>query len=420
LHALDSILKTGKVNIHLLISTLVILLMMLFSPYLLAGGEIIGAIDSTILLMVTCFLMVYTVLMIALGSDRFRVTAQWGLLLVVCVELASFSWQTVNDRDVLTVKEFRAKTGYNDYSNEAVAWIKLSDPGFYRIEKTYGSGPAMHGSINDAKIQGYFGATSYHSFNQLNYIRFLDALGVIDGNKESATRWASGIINNPLLTSFAAVKYVLVKQKDFVQKFTGLGYRLVRREGDVFVMLNPSYLPFGFTYDSYIAKDEFLSLPTPSKSVALMKTAVVEQQLDQAGLPQMTHFNQTLIEPAYTMESYMSDVNQRRSSVLSINHFDNNHVKGEIKLDRPKMLFFTLPFDPGWSVAVNGQPAELSRVNIGFSGLWLPAGEHTIELRYHLPHFKASLIVSILSIICLMILLWRSRGKAKLAHPLEC
>ena len=123
----------------------------------------------------------------------------------ISFSVASFSWQTVNDRPVVTAAEFEAKTGYNDYSNDAVAWIKQKNPGFYRIEKTYSSGPAMHRSINDAKVQGYFGTTSYHSFNQLNYIRFLDALEVIDGKNEGATRWASGIVKNPLLLSLPEV-----------------------------------------------------------------------------------------------------------------------------------------------------------------------------------------------------------------------
>ncbi len=385
---------------------------MLLSPYLLADGVMAKVVDNKIILMIICLLLVYSVLLITLRSNKFRLVGQWGLLLVVCVELATFSWQTVNDRSVLTAKEYEAKTGYNDYSNEAIAAIKQNDPGFYRIEKTYRSGPAMHGSLNDAKVQGYFGTTSYHSFNQLNYIRFLDVLGVIDGKNEGATRWAAGIINNPLLTSFAAIKYVLVKQTSHVQRFAGLGYHLDHKEGDVSVMMNPNYLPFGFTYDSYMKEDDFLSLPTPMKSVTLMKTVVVDQQLEPTISSQLMQFDQTQVTSPYEAESYLEDVKQRRTSVLKISDFNHNQLIGEIELEKPKMLFFTLPFDPGWTVTVNGEPAELLQVNIGFSGLLLPAGEHVIELRYYLPNFKASLAVSIISLISLMLLLWRRRKNA--------
>ncbi len=92
-------------------------------------------------LVIAGLLLVYALLIVALRSKRLRSAAQWSLMLVVCLELASFSWQTVNNRDVLTVKEYLSKTGYNDYSIEAIAWLKKTDSGFYRIEKTYSSGP---------------------------------------------------------------------------------------------------------------------------------------------------------------------------------------------------------------------------------------------------------------------------------------
>ena len=82
---------------------------------------------------------------------------------------------------------------------------------------------------------------------------------------------------------------------------------------------------------------------------------------------------------------------------------------GMIELNQPGMLFFTIPFDPGWKAIVNGEPAELLRVNIGFSGLQLPAGKHAIELRYQLPYFKLSLAISILSIMSLILLFLRGR-----------
>lgn len=407
LHALNFIFKTGKVHTRLLVATLVVLLAMLFSPYLFADVEMIRAIDSTMLMIITGLLLVYTLLVITLKTNRFRSLAQWGLLFVICLELAGFSWQTINDRSVLTTKEYMAKTGYNDYSNDAVAAIKQKDPGFYRIEKTYFSGPSEHTSFNDAKIQGYFGTSSYASFNQLNYIRFLDVLGIIDGNRESATRWAYGVVNNTLLASFSTVKYVFVKRAELVPKFGQFGYKRVHQEGDVIVLLNPYYLPFGFTYDSYMTEDEFMSVATPLKSTVLMKTAVLEERLDQTLSPTIKAFDQTRIESAYGEKSYRDDVRKRRTSALKISSYAHNHVKGKIELKQPKMLFFTLPFDRGWSVTVNGEHAELMRVNIGFSGLLLPAGQHEVELRYQLPYFTLSVLISVFSILCLILLVWR-------------
>ena len=395
LHALDHILKTGQVQVRLLIESLVVLLALLFFPYMSVGEANAVVIDGTMRMMAMASLLVYTGLVIGLGHDRSRMVAQWGLLLVVCVELTSFSWQSVNNRPVVTAQEYQAKgAGYNDYSVDAVAWLKQNDPGFYRIEKTYSSGPAIHHSLNDAKVQGYFGTSSYDSFNQLNYIRFLDALDVINANVEYATRWAIGMRDNPLLMTFSAVKYVLVKQPVHARIFTELRYRIVHKVGDVIILMNPFYLPFGFTYDAYMTEADFRSLPTELKSVALLKAVVVER-LDKTMQLHLTPVDGARIESTYTAESYLEDVKQRRNSVLKISNYGHKHVTGTIDLAQPGLLFFSLPFDRGWKVTVDGEPAELQQVNIGFSGLLLPAGEHTVELHYHLPFFLTTLMTEV-------------------------
>jgi len=410
-HALSFILKTGRVHVGMLIATLVVLLAMLFSPYMLAVGVKVEVVDGDLALLVAVLLSVYTVLVLVLGlkSIKYRQAAQWGLLLVVCVELASFSWQTVNDRSILTAEEMESRAGYNDYSNEAVAAIKKVDLGFYRIGKTYSSGPAMHSSLNDGKVQHYFGTDSYHSFNQLNYIRFLDAVDII-GDGESATRWASGITDNPILASFSAVKYVLVKNTQHVQNLAKYGYQLVHKAGDVLVLQNPYYLPFGFTYDSYLSEEAFMSLSTSKKRIALMKTAVMKT-IDGKVPSQLESFEPASIQSAYDSNAYIGDVRQRRADVFKINEFSHNLIKGEVALDQPKMLFFTLPFDVGWAATVNGEQVEIQQVNIGFSGVLLPSGKHSIELNYHLPYFTGSLIISIIFILGLLSVLWCGRTK---------
>jgi len=391
--------------VGVLVATLVVLLAMLFSPYILAAGGKTEVVDGILCLAITALLLMYTLLVFGLRFERYRKIAQWGLLLVVCVELASFSWQTVNDRSVVTAEELESKVGYNDYTHEAIAAIRLKDSGFYRIGKTYSSGLAMHASLNDAKLQGYYGVDSYHSFNQVNYVRFLDAVDII-GDTESATRWARGLVDNPILASFSAIKYILVKNELHVQKLARVGYKLVHKEGDVLIFQNPYYLPFGFTYDSYLSEEEFMSLPTLNRRIALMKTGVMK--LDgEADLSQLMTFGPERLSSAYNLAAYIGDVKQRRFDGFSINHFGHNLVKGEVTIDKPRILFFTLPFDLGWVATVNGNPVELHQVNVGFSGLLLPEGKHVVELRYHLPGFMVSLIISVLSIVAIMFFLWR-------------
>jgi len=95
------------------------------------------------------------------------------LLIVLCViEVTYLSGITVNKRDVVTQSILKEKVGYNDYTVEAVNYLKQTDKSFYRLNKDYSSGLAIHSSINDAKVQGYYGTPSYFSFNQKIILNF--------------------------------------------------------------------------------------------------------------------------------------------------------------------------------------------------------------------------------------------------------
>jgi len=118
-------------------------------------------------------------------------------------------------------------------------------------------------------------------------------------------------------------------------------------------------------------------------------------------------FDTERLSSAYGSAAYTRDVQQRRSDTFKINDFGQNLIKGEITIDQSRMLFFTLPFDRGWVATVNGEPVEMQQVNIGFSGLLLPAGKHIVELQYHLPNFMVSLIISVVSVVMIMFFLWR-------------
>jgi len=152
----------------------------------------------------------------------------------------------------VTKTEFnKDKAGYADGSIKAVKYIKSIDRiPFYRIEKDYQSGNSIHGSLNDALAQGYYGTTSYSSFNQLNYVRFLEETGLIVKGDETATRWITGFRGYPLLQTFGNVKYHLSKSEN--PEFEKFGFEKIARKNGITILKNKFYLPFGYTYDKYI------------------------------------------------------------------------------------------------------------------------------------------------------------------------
>ena len=88
--------------------------------------------------------------------------------------------------------------------------------------------------------------------------------------------------------------------------------------------------------------------------------------------------------------------------------FSQNEIVGKITLEQGRMLFFTIPFDKGWKAKVDGIPAELQRMNIGFTGLMLAPGSHTIELAYQPAFWILGWVSSALSLLVFLFCLWRN------------
>ena len=94
---------------------------------------------------------------------------------------------------------------------------------------------------------------------------------------------------------------------------------------------------------------------------------------------------------------------------LMLTRFTQNALAGTISLPRPALLFFSIPWDAGWSASADGQPAALRRVDAGFLGLPLLAGGHTVTLRYEPPLRAVGAALSLAAAALYLVLLRRRR-----------
>ncbi len=409
LKALDRIDKSKRINLALLVMTSGLLLGVLYYPYQAAINNLI---DNEIRTLTVVFLVVYTVIIYLLGLRKLSSFVKAVLLVLICIELAFFSSITANRRLMMSSNEFNQKVGYNDYTNDAVAFLNHIDKGFYRINKDYSSGTAIHGSLNDAKVQNYKGVSSYHQFNQQYYVKFLHALEILHGNVESETRWIRGLRAHPLLQTFASVKYNLSKSDN--PAFTKSGYYIIKRFGDVQILRNKYFLPLGFTYDKYIIDSDFQKLSIPQKDIILLRSFVIAdaENREFQGLTRLD-LHDIMNNPDFDFHQYGKLVHARSKDVLKIVEYNQNVIKGTISLDKMKLLFFSIPYDRGWSAKVDGKKVQPRLVNIGFIGLLLDKGEHIVELEFHPPYLLAGAVVSSASILLYILLVFISRTRKR-------
>lgn len=94
----------------------------------------------------------------------------------------------------------------------------------------------------------------------------------------------------------------------------------------------------------------------------------------------------------------------------------NGEISGTVQAQNGDQLFLSLPYDKGYTIRINGEPREYSRVFDAFLAVSLDDGENRISITYLPPGFRTGLIVSGCGVLLTAAyLVLRRRGKLQLA-----
>jgi uncharacterized membrane protein YfhO len=409
-YALDNIIKGRKIDLLLLVISFFTLMFLLYFPYdlnLQDGIKFQDAIDHNIQAKIALFLILISTILVLFSAEKCRRFVPIFLLAITIAELGSFSYDSINKRKFITTTDIHKKVGYNDYSVEAIAFIKQQDKDFFRVEKNYSSSPAMHLSLNDSKVQHYFGTGSYHTFNQLNYINFLSACDVLNSKIETDTRWAIGVKNDPLLQVLTGVRYLLFKGNWGSYPILTDIYTKIGNFNDVTVLKSKYALPMGVAYDAYMLQSDFSRLDSEHKQIALLKSIIIPDGLSSE-LSTMTRvLGSDLPTGTYSVNELAKDTDKLKSNGFHLNIFSNNRIDGEIITPIKQLVFFSFPFDNGWSAEVNGNDATILMVDGGLSAVLVGPGTNAITLHYSPPFVKKGLYLTLLGLLIFGALMFR-------------
>ncbi len=161
MRALQGISDGAKVNLLILGVSLAFYLFLLYGNYSVKNQLIEKGLRSGI----TFLLILYAFLIYLWQFPATRTYVKIVFIFSLCCELIYFSRTTVLQRDAVKTENWQAKTGYNDYTVDAMADINAKDSSFFRVTKYYASGSAMHSSMNDAMVQKFRGTISYSSLS---------------------------------------------------------------------------------------------------------------------------------------------------------------------------------------------------------------------------------------------------------------
>ena len=185
------------------------------------------------------------------------------------------------------------------------------------------------------------------------------------------------------LRGLLSVRFTIMPE-DVRQNFeaaVGSGWTYYDSVGGFALYENDNYLPMGFTYEYYVPEDTVESMFT-GDACALLVRALGLSEEDIAAYGQYLTPLPEEMQQEFTYEQYVQDVALRRQSACSSFQMTNNGFGAEIQLERPNLVFFSVPYDDGFTAYVNGQETEILRVDNGLMAVLCPEGQSTIDFVY--------------------------------------
>jgi uncharacterized membrane protein YfhO len=317
-----------------------------------------------------------------------------------------FNHRTVDNRPILAKHELFNGIAYHDETVEAALHdIKADhDAGFFRLTKTWSSGPSPYPSYNDAMVFRYYGTAAYNSFNSINYINFLRAVDAPNGIPIGRFAQLSlGLLGQPLVETFACEKYVLTSDPALLQRSGP--YVFLRSYGSKTLLRNPAGLPFGLVYNDVLDENVFKALSVEARRDALLHVAVAKR-VDRSP------WSGPWVDPG-ELQTLLHNTNiyaaieQRLRSATNLREFNETHFETTYETPKPGIVVFQTPFDSGWRASVDGHHAESCKIDIGLLGVVVPAGAHSLAMSYRPPLLISGIIVTSISIIIFIIALRR-------------
>lgn len=177
-------------------------------------------------------------------------------------------------------------------------------------------------------------------------------------------------------------------------------FELVAEDEYFEVYQNKLYIPMGFTYDTYIKKSEAEKYNKSDRERLLIKALVLDDETAEEYENIMTKANISIKN--ITKSDYEKACLEKQSKCSDKFTWDSKGFESEITLEKPALVFFSVPYSEGWTAEVNGEPVDVEKVSYGFMAVPAYEGKNVITFHYSTPYFKEGLIISITALILLI------------------
>ena len=107
------------------------------------------------------------------------------------------------------------------------------------------------------------------------------------------------------------------------------------------------------------------------------------------------------------------------NAVVTIKAYEPNHLVYDVQSDKGGVVVFSEIYYPGWTATIDGQPAELGRVNYILRALNVKAGNHLVELSFNPKTVErtetiayVAFVLLLLAVAAVVFIEWKKQKKA--------
>ena len=258
--------------------------------------------------------------------------------------------------------------------------------GDYRID-TY----KIHDNIGmwlDKSCLQYFGSTAAPSI-----LSFYPGLGVKRDVRSEPE------ITNYALRGLLSVEYLITtpEKRESFEDEADEGWTYLADVDGYTLYHNDNYVPMGFTYDYYVTEATYEASIKTLRSNLLLRALVLEDEDVEKYSSYLTELPDALLDDLH-YDSYTQDCADRRAHSCSVFQMNNAGFHAEITLEKPNLVFFSVPYDDGFTAYVNGEKTGILRVDEGLMAVLCPAGASSIDFVYQAAGLSASRVVTAVAI----------------------
>lgn len=184
---------------------------------------------------------------------------------------------------------------------------------------------------------------------------------------------------------------------DITKLLPGFEYKEANNYFEIYE--NTLYIPMGFGFDSYISEKDAGKKKNIDREKLLIEALVLSDKQIEKYSDILTEYDRN---EELTQNDYIRICEKKQENSSSEFNYNHHGFRSEINLDKPQLVFFSIPYSEGWTAEVNGKAADVEKVSYGFMAVKADAGENEIVFRYRTPGLTAGTIITIIGILLLI------------------